>query len=276
MYSGAMPSENKAATANTHRNETQRNFVEQAKARIQRMKYMAEEVTRELGLPPEAKYDVLAVLATFNETKNLSSSVSDSQVGDILEQYGPYISILARSYAHQILRAGIIEDEIEDIAQEARLKLWETVIAKRKSISHPKAYIHHIIRNLCVDRTRRAMLLPLPEDADGELLQGSVLIIPGEGLQDPAHEFEQKEVLTLGCAAMAAEILKLPHVQRCAIVVWLKERRDETSLLLLYNLKKRGLDINAISSPKKADEMLRQRASLLIARRRLRKLNFFA
>ncbi len=195
---------------------------------------------------------------------------------DILEQYGPYISVLARSYAQQILRAGIIEDEIEDIAQEARLRLWETVIVKQKRISHPKAYIHHIIRNLCVDRTRRALLLPLPESTDGELLQGSVLIIPGDGLQDPAYEFEQKEMLAWGCAAMTTEILKLPHVQRCAIVVWLKERRDETALLLLYNLKKRGLDINAISCPKKADEVQRQRASLWVARNKLRKFDFFA
>ena len=214
----------------------------------------------------------ITVMQTYSRPDGYRSEDIDA----ILEQYGPYISILARNYAQRILRAGIIEDEIEDIAQEARMRLWETVTVKRKSISHPKAYIHHIIRNLCVDRTRRALLLPLPESADGELLQGNVLIIPGEGLQDPAHEFEQKEVLALGCAAMVAEICKLPHVQRCAIVVWLKERRDETSLLLLCYLKKRGLDINAISCPKKADEVQRQRASLWVARRKLRKFNFFA
>ncbi|HEY7414731.1 MAG TPA: sigma factor [Ktedonobacteraceae bacterium] len=197
-------------------------------------------------------------------------------IDDILEQYGPYISVLARNYAQRILCIGIIEDEIEDIAQEARVRLWETIILKRKHISHPKAYIHRIIRNLCVDRTRRTLLLPLPENADGELLQGNVLIIPGEGLQDPAHEFEQKEMLVCGCAALATEILQLPYVQRCAVVAWLKERRDEASLLLLQYLKGRGLDINAISCPKRADEVQRQRASLWAARKKLRNFNFFA
>src|SRR5438552_18711560 len=35
-------------------------FVEEAKARIDRMKHVAAELTEELGLPAEAKYDVLS------------------------------------------------------------------------------------------------------------------------------------------------------------------------------------------------------------------------
>ena len=44
------------------RRTPRRDFVRKAKARIREMSKNAEDVTKELGLPPSAKYDVLEVM----------------------------------------------------------------------------------------------------------------------------------------------------------------------------------------------------------------------
>src|SRR5438128_1564136 len=53
------------------------NFVERAKERIDRMKQAAAELTEELGLPQEAKYDLLSTI--YNQGLTPSGVTNDTE-----------------------------------------------------------------------------------------------------------------------------------------------------------------------------------------------------
>jgi RNA polymerase sigma-70 factor (ECF subfamily) len=63
----------------------------------------------------------------------------------------------------------ILEDqsEAEDAVQELFLKLWESGGAL-DHISNPKAYCIRVLRNLCLDRIRRAVHLEFPRELPDE------------------------------------------------------------------------------------------------------------
>ena len=63
----------------------------------------------------------------------------------------------------------ILEDqsEAEDAVQELYLKLWESGGAL-DHISNPKAYCIRVLRNLCLDRIRRAVHLEVPRELPDE------------------------------------------------------------------------------------------------------------
>ena len=63
----------------------------------------------------------------------------------------------------------ILEDqsEAEDAVQELYLKLWESGGAL-DHISNPKAYCIRVLRNLCLDRMRRARHLEFPQQMPDE------------------------------------------------------------------------------------------------------------
>jgi DNA-directed RNA polymerase specialized sigma24 family protein len=105
------------------------------------------------------------------------------------------------------------------------------LISQKEQIACPKAYIRSIIHNESVNMVRQHKpALPLPKDEDGELYQGNVMVAVGEGMQDQLEDI-------------------LPLVEA---------------------FMDHGMDIEAINWPMEKDEMQRLRASLSIARKKLR------
>lgn len=95
------------------------------------------------------------------------------------------------------------EDEAEDAVQETFVKLWKGR-SSLDSVNNPKSYSIAILRNLCLDRIRRASRIvdiPVPEKVDTGF--------------DPDAAIDQKERLEKVLAA----IKSLPDLQRRILVL---------------------------------------------------------
>jgi DNA-directed RNA polymerase specialized sigma24 family protein len=196
---------------------------------------------------------------------------SDGDVDEMLEQHDTYIRILARQKVPRtILPSEVVDLEIDDLAQRARIKLWHTSL--EKSITNPKAYIQCIVHSESVDMLRRHKpILPLPIDEDGELYFGSVMVMPSEGMQDPADELEREEVIADYITKLVDGVLALPPRQRHAMMCFLKEQ-IANSLPLIEAFRSRGVNIEEVILPRKKEEVLRNRVLLSLARKKLRSL----
>ncbi len=95
------------------------------------------------------------------------------------------------------------EDEAEDAVQETFVKLWKGR-SSLDSVNNPKSYSIAILKNLCLDRIRRASRIvdiPVPEKVDTGF--------------DPDAAIDQKERLEKVLAA----IKSLPDLQRRILVL---------------------------------------------------------
>src|SRR5947209_649124 len=142
---------------------------------------------------------VTAKQALITEEKPTLSSLStldgsNIEVNRSLERYYKYILELVRMQVPRgIVPPDELDEEIKDLAETTLIIFWSRLISGQVQITSPKAYIRYIVRSQCVDLIRqlkRKPTLPLPTDQDGELYQGRVLLIPSDGMQDPAFEFE--------------------------------------------------------------------------------------
>ncbi len=194
---------------------------------------------------------------------------TDPDIVEILEQYDSFIVALAREKVpRNVTTPETLHMEIDELAQKVRFKFW--LALKRKEIANPEAYIRAIVHSQVVDMVRRHKLVyRLPMDEDGELYQGHTLVEAGQGMQNPAEEFERKEALNDYLTKIIATILELPPSQRQAMMIFLKEQPGDILFLeeIFQNL---GINIEAINQPGRKDEVQRIRASLSVARKKLR------
>jgi DNA-directed RNA polymerase specialized sigma24 family protein len=196
---------------------------------------------------------------------------SDSVVDEILEQHDTYIVDLARKkLPRNVVRSEMLGDEIDELVQKVRVKLW--LALRKKPILNLKAYISCIVYTESIDMVRQYQLtLPLPLNEDGELYQGNVMVTPGEGLQDPEYEVEQEETIGGYMTEAVEAVLKLPPRQQHAMICSLKERIDDV-LPLINALRNHAINIEELNWPEEKDELQRLRASLSVARKKLRSL----
>ncbi len=117
-----------------------------------------------------------------------------NEIDEILRQNDGYILALAREKVpRHIASPEVLDLEIHELAQRSRIKLWRAL--QKRHITHLKAYIRRIVHSESMDMVRSYKPdLPLSVDEDGELYQGDVLMVSGEGMQDPLYELEQKEM----------------------------------------------------------------------------------
>ena len=199
------------------------------------------------------------------------SDFEDLDIEKLLEQLDGYIVTLARKKVpRNIIRPELVEDEIEELAQKIRIKLWMKL--QKEPITSPKAYISRIAYTEAVDLVRQYnWLLPLTIDEDGELYHGNLLLTPSEGMQNPADELEHEETFIDFLERAVREVLALPPCQRYALLCSLKDHREDI-LPLVEALKDQGVDIETTSWPDGKEGMQRFRSSLSIARKKLRPL----
>ena len=210
-------------------------------------------------------------------TPNLldASAVGDkydaNEINTILRQNDAYILALAREKVpRHIASPEVLDLEIHELAQRSRIKLWRAL--QKRHITHVKAYIRCIVHSESMDMVRSYKPdLPLPVDEDGELYQGDVLMVSGEGMQDPLYELEQKE-MAAEYITQAVDVLRsFPPCQRQVMICSLKDQVDDVSTLTKA-FKKFEIDIGTVRWPSKKKEVIQLKASLSIAHKKLRSL----
>jgi DNA-directed RNA polymerase specialized sigma24 family protein len=196
------------------------------------------------------------------------ASVRDSvELDKSLERYYKYIVKLARiQFPRSMVRPEEFDDEVDDLSQKALITFWQKIIDLQ--ITYPKAYLTHVVRTRCIDMVRQRKNMatsPLLLDQDGELYQGNLLLIPGDGMRDPVVEFERKEMI----AEVVDDVLKLPTIQRYAMICMLKDEVGDT-FPLVEIFAKHGIDIETINWPEDPLELQKLKSSLSVARKKLR------
>jgi DNA-directed RNA polymerase specialized sigma24 family protein len=197
---------------------------------------------------------------------------SDADVNELLERLDLYIVTLARTKVpRNIVRPEMLADEIEELAQKVRIKLW--LALRKQRVDNLKAYIHCIVYTEVIDMVRRHRpMLCLPLDEDGELYQGNLIFASGEGMHDPGHEVEQAEERDNSMQGIFEAIIRLPPRQQYAMICSLKEQLDGV-LPVIDTLKDQLTDLEAVNWPKEKNELQSLRSSLSIARKKLLYLN---
>lgn len=210
--------------------------------------------------------------------KHLPDPSADNRnfdVDEILEQHDAYIVGIARkNVPRNLVHPDVLKDEIEENAQRVRVKYWRE--SQRQHIRNPRAYMRRVAYTETMDLIHDLKLsLPLSTDHDGELNQGSPLMMLGEGMQNPAEIVEQAENFAELIQKMVAAILLLPPRERLSFIWFLKremaEDRNTDLLPLIEALKEYGCDIEAIDCKADSQEEIQRFRSLLsVVRKKLR------
>jgi Sigma-70 region 2 len=194
----------------------------------------------------------------------------DSDAGDeFLVAQNAHIQFEARRAIPLDLFSGDVLDlEADELAQTIRIKLWTS--HQKHPITHPRAFIRTIAYTTAIDMVRRHRpTVSLFGDADGELCLGDRLVAQNEGFQDPANEIELGEIDTSFLTKLMRAILALPPRQKQATLYALKDCKED-ALPLINALKVYGIDIEAMDWPDEPGEVHLLRASLTVARKKLR------
>ena len=152
----------------------------------------------------------------------VGGNYNTNAIDEVLRQNDGYILALAREKVpRHIASPEVLDLEIHELAQRSRIKLWRTL--QKRHITHIKPYIRCIVHSESMDMVRCYKPdLPLPVDEDGELYQGDVLMVSGEGMQDPLYELEQKEMATEYITQAVDVLRSFPPCQRQVMICSLK------------------------------------------------------
>jgi DNA-directed RNA polymerase specialized sigma24 family protein len=214
------------------------------------------------------QYGFLSSGGTIVPNSGLPLPGNAVDVDEILRQYDRYIVALARKeLPHIAMHTDVLEDDIDEIAQMARIKLSSAL--RKGPIGNLNAYVKKIVRSQRIDLLRKyKYTLPIIIDEEGEIQQGKVLFLYNRDSSDPAQELEQQQQFTHIVEKMVEEVLKLPRKQQYAFICLLKDHASET-LPLLCALVQHGIDVESAQWSKKPGERQSQRSSLSMARKKL-------
>ena len=207
--------------------------------------------------------------------QHTSSSTASSQTSKLdtnewLEEHDLYIRSQARAQVNRkrnMLHPDAREMEIDDLAQQTRIKIW--LGQQKTTISNPKAYIRRVVHNESVTMIRQYKpTTSLPVDEEGELYACESLF-HSTATQDPSGVIEQEEAEQFYRRETVHAISTLPTRQRQAMLCALKERVDD--LLAWHNMcKDYNINMDVIEWPKNGKALQSMRSSLSAARNKLR------
>ena len=190
---------------------------------------------------------------------------------EFLVQYDKCIQTAARKAIPQgLISKDALELEIDDLTQNIRIKLWES--RQKRPITNPRAYIKAIAYTKAIDIVRRHKpTVSLSVDENGDPCLGNLLILRNQGFQDPAYEVELEEIDPALLTKIVEAILSLPPRQRQAVLYSIREDKEDC-LPLIRALMAQGLDIEALELPDEESAVCLLKASLSVARKKLRSL----
>ena len=194
---------------------------------------------------------------------------SSMDINDLLLQIEPFLFSSARKYvSYTTVPRSVLDMEIDEIVQNTRVKLWLNLHKGR--IKHLKSYAERIVYNECINLVRRyKRTTSLTLNEDGAFHAGTLLMNSSQEALDPANDFEWREAIIDSAKQAAQRVLALPPRQQQAMLCALKDHIADI-LPLVDILIKHGLDIETANWSDQKDELNRLRASLCIARKRLR------
>lgn len=188
-------------------------------------------------------------------------------INALLIQWDGYICRVARHYVQQYKQPST-EMDLEDLAQQARIKLW--IALEEREITNLKVYIRRIVQSEVVDMIRRRHdTLPLLLNEEGELSRSSSLTSTSEDFQDPASLVERAETIHDYLEMTAAMVCTLPPCQKYVMLCTLKDHVDDL-LLLKMVFREQHLEIKDVHWPQETVQCGRLRASLWVSRKKLR------
>jgi RNA polymerase sigma factor (sigma-70 family) len=195
----------------------------------------------------------------------------DLPISALLERLDGYMHALAwRIVPRQVLAAETVDLDVEEIVQNARIKLWQA-LEREQQISNTRAYVRSIVHNESINLARaRKRLEPLQMDEQGELSGSARQSLDEEAAPDPANVFAETEQLAETTRQATVAIHQLPPRQRQAITCSLRERIDDV-LPLVAPLHAYDIDVTSAHWPVEPVEQHRLKALLSSARGKLRR-----
>lgn len=193
---------------------------------------------------------------------------SDSDTVELLERLDPYIVSLVRMRVpRNVVRPETLADEIEDLIQKVRIKLWLTL--QKKQVNNLKAYVKCIVFTEAIDMVRQyRSVLSLPLDEVGELNQGNLIFAASDETQDPGCVVEQAEELDDAMQDIFEAIIQLPPRQQYAMICSLKDQIDDV-FPIVDALRGQSINVESVNWPVEKNELQSLRASLSVARKKL-------
>ncbi len=199
---------------------------------------------------------------------------SDPPEEEILAQYDTYIIFLAWLIVNsntKFVHPAVLDLLVDDLIQISRIKLW-LALRKGVSIRNLKGLIRQIVHNEFINLVRQHKpTLSLPLDDDGELRQGNPIAAKSTDLDNPERivELEMTVVELLHMAAVGAATMR--PCQKQAMICLLKETVEEVPQLVTI-FREHEVEIEAVVWPEEKSEVVRLKASLSPARRKMRSL----
>lgn len=187
--------------------------------------------------------------------------ISKTDIAEILEELDRRIVALARKRVPRYaVRPGEQDLEIDELAQQTRIKLW--LALEKGGIANPTGYAGSIAYTEAIDMLRRFRSVCVAAQKIGEQLYN-------ESMRDPSLDIEQEEALKICVTRVAQAIRALPPCQKRAMICALKDAPDDT-LPLLMALQASGVDVESMQWPDDKVAAQRLRASLWVSREKLR------
>jgi RNA polymerase sigma factor (sigma-70 family) len=118
-----------------------------------------------------------------------SASNAESRLGEALERYGSFLRRTLSRLCPPPLKA-----ELDDIEQEARIRLWQALRHERE-ITYPASYIYRIAVSVTIRAVRRARARreqDLPVDVDGEAIGGGAAAFQTDTRSSPEAIVERR------------------------------------------------------------------------------------
>ncbi len=144
----------------------------------------------------------------------------------IMQEYDGYIRNLAYQYIpRQMIRADILDLEVDELIQTVRVKFWEAL--SRQEIKNYKAYLRRMMHNEAVNYRRKARFHQvLDTDEEGEPYYGNLLLSQNEGTLDPLEILIERETISEYIQQAIDAVMAFPPLQRKAILCVFKDRID--------------------------------------------------
>jgi RNA polymerase sigma-70 factor (ECF subfamily) len=124
--------------------------------------------------------------------------------------------------------------EAEEVAQEALLRAWGAAASFDPDRARFTTWLHRIVLNLAIDRTRRQAAAPLSSAAAAEAALAA--------LPDPAPGPEAAAAAAEERAALAAALARLPARQRAAIALAYEDGLSGADAAAALDVSERALE----------------------------------
>ena len=141
----------------------------------------------------------------------------------LVARHGPRAQALAHRFTGSATEA-------EDVVQEAFWRVWRSAARWTPGGAQLSTWLHRIVVNLCVDRSRRQRIrnwLPFADAFD-----------PPTDDPDPEHALADRDEV----AAVRADILKLPERQRAALLLSADGERSNADIAIMLKTTEKAVE----------------------------------